>query len=110
MLLNVADFCSLSLLTGTSLEGLLKVLLRLTNECADSPGHVHHPATGKVREALLCQPTLLGPAPVGRDGVDDPGHDGAEDDVALEVAALGDRARDDGGTGRGEGALDEEGQ
>ena len=47
---------------------------------------------------------------MGRDGVDDPGHDGAEDDVSLEVAALGDRTRDDGGAGRGKRALDEEEQ
>ena len=39
------------------------------------------------------------------DGVDHPGHQDAEQDVAIEVAALGDGSRDDGGAGRGKGAL-----
>ena len=39
------------------------------------------------------------------DGVDDCGHEGAEDDVAVEVAPLGDGAGDDGGASGGEGAL-----
>ena len=41
------------------------------------------------------------------DGVDDCGHEGAEDDVAVEVAPLGDGARHDGGARRGERALQE---
>ena len=39
------------------------------------------------------------------DGVDHPGHQDAEQDVAIEVAALGDGSGDYGGAGRGKGAL-----
>ena len=42
------------------------------------------------------------------DGVNDCGHEGAEDDVAVEVAPLRDGPRHDGGARRGERALQEE--
>ena len=40
-------------------------------------------------------------------GVDDSSHEDREDDVAIEVASLGDGAGHDGGAGGGEGALEE---
>ena len=56
-------------------------------------------------ESGLAEPPLRPPRPVRGDGVDDGGHEGAEDDVAVEVAALRDGAGHDGGARRGEGAL-----
>ena len=38
-------------------------------------------------------------------GVDHPSHQDTEKDVAVEVAALGDRPRNDSSAGRGKGAL-----
>ena len=43
---------------------------------------------------------------MGGDGVDDCRHDGAEDDVAVEVAPLCDGARHDGRARRSERALE----
>ena len=42
---------------------------------------------------------------MGWNGVNNGGHDCAEDDVSVEVAALGYRSRDNGGTCGGKGAL-----
>ena len=66
---------------------------------------MHHAAAGKVVEAPLCQPPCLAPAPVRGDGVDQPGDDGGEDDVAIEVAPLGDGAGHDRGASGRESAL-----
>ena len=66
---------------------------------------MHHPAACKVIETPLCQPSRLPPAPVGGYGVDQARDDSGEDDVAVEVAALGDGAGHDGGAGGGERAL-----
>ena len=38
-------------------------------------------------------------------GVDHPSHQDTEQDVAVEVAAFGDRPRNDSSAGRGKGAL-----
>ena len=42
---------------------------------------------------------------MGGDRVDQAGEDEGEDNVAVEVASLGDGAADNGGAGGGEGAL-----
>lgn len=64
-----------------------------------------HSASGKVPDTAVAEPPFRPPEPVRRDRVNDGGHDGAEDDVAVEVAALGYRSGDDGGAGGGKGAL-----
>ena len=58
-----------------------------------------------VPESPDSEPAFWPPGPVGGDGVDDCGHEGAEDDVAVEVAPLSDGARHDGGARRSERAL-----
>ena len=77
----------------------------LTDQRANAAGHVHDAAARKVSEAELSEPAALRPAPVHRYRVEEARHDGAEDDVAVEVAPLGDGAGDDGGASGGEGAL-----
>ena len=42
---------------------------------------------------------------MGVNGVDHPSHQDTEQDVAVEVAAFGDRPRNDSSAGRGKGAL-----
>ena len=79
---------------------------RLTDQGANTARHVHHAAARKVSEAELPEPAALRPAPVHRDRVEEARHDGAEDDVAVEVATLCDGAGDDGGASGGEGALE----
>ena len=66
---------------------------------------MHDAAPCKVPETEVSQPATLGPAPVHRDRVQETRHDGAEDDIAGEVAPLRDSSRDDCGTSGGEGAL-----
>ena len=66
---------------------------------------MHDAASRKVPEAELPEPAALCPAPVHRYRVEEARHDSAEDDVAVEVAALGYRSGDDGGAGGGKGAL-----
>ena len=65
-------------------------------------------ASRKVPEAELSKPAALCPAPVRRDRVEEARHDSAEDDVAVEVAALSNGAGDNGSTGSSEGALEGE--
>ena len=59
-----------------------------------------------VPESPDSEPAFWPPGPVGGDGVDDCRHDGAEDDVAVEVAPLSDGPRHDGRARRRERALD----
>ena len=66
---------------------------------------MHDAAPRKVPEAEFPEPAALCPAPVRRYRVEEARHDGAEDDVAVEVAPLRDGAGDDGGASGGEGAL-----
>ena len=65
-------------------------------------------AARKVPEAELSEPASLCPAPVRRDWVEEARHDSAEDDVAVEVAALSNGARDNGSTSGSKGALEGE--
>ena len=67
---------------------------------------MHDAASRKVPEAELPEPAALCPAPVHRYRVEEARHDGAEDDVAVEVAPLSDGARHDGRARRRERALD----
>ena len=66
---------------------------------------MHDAAPRKVPEAEFPEPAALCPAPVRRYRVEEARHDGAEDDVAVEVAPLRDGAGDDGGAGGGESSL-----
>ena len=66
---------------------------------------MHDAASRKVPEAELPEPAALCPAPVHRYRVEEARHDGAEDDVAVEVAPLRDGAGDDRGASGSEGAL-----
>ena len=61
----------------------------------------------KVPDTASREPSFTRPKPVGWDGVNDGGHERAEDDVSVEVAALGYRSGDYGGASGGEGALTE---
>ena len=79
----------------------------LTDECGHSASKVDHSAAGKVSDSALREPTLPRPEPVSGDRVNDGGHESAEDDVTVEVAALGDGSGDDGGAGGGKGALNQ---
>ena len=79
----------------------------LTDECGHSASKVDHTAPGKVSDSALREPTLPRPEPVSGDRVNDGGHESAEDDVTVEVAALGDGSGDDGGAGGGKGALNQ---
>ena len=83
----------------------LKTKIPLTYECCHPACQVDHSTPGKVPDSAVGEPPIPRPEPVRRDRVNDGGHDGAEDDVAVEVAALGYRSGDDGGAGGGESAL-----
>ena len=83
------------------------LLPSLTDECGHSPSKVDHSAPGKVSDSALRKPPLPRPEPVCGDRVNDGGHESAEDDVTVEVAALGDGSGDDGGAGGGKGALNQ---
>ena len=62
-------------------------------------------AARKVPEAELSKPPALCPAPVRRDRVEEARHNGAEDDVAVEMAALSNGTGDDGSTSGSKCAL-----
>jgi len=86
-------------------EKILGCPLQFTDESADAAGHVDDAGAGVVGEAAFGQPTVVGPAPMSRKRVNEAGDHGGEDDVAVEVATLGDGAGHDGGAGGGKSAL-----
>mmetsp|Transcript_28274 Transcript_28274/g.72707 ORF Transcript_28274/g.72707 Transcript_28274/m.72707 type:complete len:225 (-) Transcript_28274:206-880(-) len=59
---------------------------------------------------LSCQPACAGPPPVRDDRVDESRQDGGVDEVAQELAALGDGSAHNGGGSGGEGPLEHPGR
>ena len=77
----------------------------LTNESGHSTSKVNHSTTGKIPYSTLGKPPLPRPEPVCRNWIYNAGHNSAEYDVAIEVAALCYGSRDNGGAGGSESAL-----